>query len=60
MTSRAAACFRLWMDQSPTHFGAVAGDRSRLAACLSPGERDLLLEEDAQVSTGAAPAGPGA
>jgi PhzF family phenazine biosynthesis protein len=42
----------VWMDQSPLQFGDVAGDHARLAACL--GERDLLLEEDAQVvSTGA-------
>jgi trans-2,3-dihydro-3-hydroxyanthranilate isomerase len=44
----------VWMDQSPPHFGAVAGDHARLAACLGLGEQDLLLEEDAQVvSTGA-------
>ena len=44
----------VWMDQSPPHFGAVAGDIARLAGCLGLGERDLLLEEDAQVvSTGA-------
>lgn len=43
----------VWMDQSPPHFGDVAGDRARLAACLGLAERDLL-EQDAQVvSTGA-------
>jgi trans-2,3-dihydro-3-hydroxyanthranilate isomerase len=43
----------VWMDQSPPHFGDVAGDRARLAACLGLDERDLL-EQDAQVvSTGA-------
>ena len=43
----------VWMDQSPPHFGDVAGDRARLAACLGLGERELL-EQDAQVvSTGA-------
>jgi trans-2,3-dihydro-3-hydroxyanthranilate isomerase len=43
----------VWMDQSPPHFGDVAGDRAQLAACLGLSERDLL-EQDAQVvSTGA-------
>lgn len=43
----------VWMDQSPPHFGDVAGDRAWLAACLGLAERDLL-EQDAQVvSTGA-------
>jgi trans-2,3-dihydro-3-hydroxyanthranilate isomerase len=45
----------VWMDQSPPQFGAVAGDRAGLAACLGLGERDLRPDEDAQVvSTGAA------
>jgi trans-2,3-dihydro-3-hydroxyanthranilate isomerase len=45
----------VWMDQSPPQFGAVAGDRAGLAACLGLGERDLLPDEDARVvSTGAA------
>ncbi len=44
----------VWMDQSPPHFGDVAGDRAGLAACLGLSERDLLPGEDAQVvSTGA-------
>jgi PhzF family phenazine biosynthesis protein len=44
----------VWMDQPPPHFGQVAGDRARLAACLGLGEQDLLPREDAQVvSTGA-------
>ena len=45
----------VWMDQSPPRFGAVAGDRAGLAACLGLGERDLAPDEDARVaSTGAA------
>jgi trans-2,3-dihydro-3-hydroxyanthranilate isomerase len=45
----------VWMDQAPPRFGAVAGDRARLAAGLGLDERDLRLDEDAQVvSTGAA------
>ena len=45
----------VWMDQSPPQFGAVAGDRAGLAACLGLGERDLRPDEDARVvSTGAA------
>jgi trans-2,3-dihydro-3-hydroxyanthranilate isomerase len=45
----------VWMDQSPPRFGAVAGDRAGLAACLGLGERDLPPDEDARVvSTGAA------
>lgn len=44
----------VWMDQSPPQFGAVAGDRARLAAALGLGQRDLRPDEDAQVvSTGA-------
>jgi trans-2,3-dihydro-3-hydroxyanthranilate isomerase len=44
----------VWLDQSPAHFGDVAGDRAGLAACLGLGERDLLPNQDAQVvSTGA-------
>jgi trans-2,3-dihydro-3-hydroxyanthranilate isomerase len=44
----------VWMDQSPPRFGAVAGDRARLAACLGLGEQDLVPDEEAQVvSTGA-------
>src|ERR1700733_5135223 len=45
----------VWMDQSPPRFGAVAGDRAGLAACLGLGERDLAPDEDARVaSTGTA------
>lgn len=45
----------VWMDQSPPEFGAVAGDRAGLAACLGLGERDLPADQDARVvSTGAA------
>ena len=45
----------VWMDQSPPHFGAVAGDRAGLAACLGLAESDLPPDEDAQVVfTGAA------
>ena len=45
----------VWMDQSPPRFGAVAGDRAGLAACLGLAERDLQPDEDARVvSTGAA------
>jgi len=44
----------VWMDQSPLHFGDVAGDRAGLAAGLGLAERDLLPDQDAQViSTGA-------
>jgi len=45
----------VWMDQSPPRFGAAAGDRAGLAACLGLDERDLVPDEDARVvSTGAA------
>jgi trans-2,3-dihydro-3-hydroxyanthranilate isomerase len=45
----------VWMDQSPPQFGAVAGDRTGLAACLGLGGPDLLPDEDARVvSAGAA------
>lgn len=30
----------VWMDQSPPQFGAVAGDRAGLAACLGLSESD--------------------
>jgi trans-2,3-dihydro-3-hydroxyanthranilate isomerase len=43
----------VWQDQSPPHFGDVAGDRAGLADCLGLGEQDLPRDQDAQVvSTG--------
>ena len=45
----------VWLDQASPRFGATAGDRAELAACLGLAERDLADGEPAQVvSTGAA------
>jgi hypothetical protein len=41
----------VWMDQSPPHFGEVAGDRARLAVCLGLAEQDLREEDTQVVST---------